>query len=73
MHIRFTSALTSEDENKVAAEMLRLLGVVLDSTSLPYAIRVETSDGQIYRRSHPCTDGHPLAAAPERARQTFES
>lgn len=65
MQIRFTSALTSEDENRLAPELLRLVTAILDLTPVAYAMRIETSDGQIYRHSHPCCS-NPLEA-PARA------
>ena len=58
--IRFTSSLTAEDENRLAPALVKALSSILDLLPVAYAIRIETSDSQVYQhRGSP--DG---AAAP---------
>jgi hypothetical protein len=51
MDIRFTSSLTSEDENRIAPVLLNALTGLLDLMPITYMIRIETSDGQTYQQS----------------------
>lgn len=51
--IKFTSSLTADHENLVAPELLRVVTSILNTLPIAYAIRIETSDTQIYRYSHP--------------------
>jgi hypothetical protein len=49
VHIRFTSSMTSEDENRLAPALLKALSSILDLLPIAYAIRIETSDSQVYQ------------------------
>jgi hypothetical protein len=49
MNIRFTSSLTPEDENAIAPAVLTALSRLLDLLPIAYALRIETSDSQIYQ------------------------
>jgi hypothetical protein len=48
VHIKLTSTLTSEDENRFAPEVLTALTKVLNSLPITYAIRIDTCDRQVY-------------------------
>lgn len=54
--IRFTSSLTSEDENLVAPAVLKALSHILDLLPIAYTLRIETSDSHIYQHSRPTMD-----------------
>lgn len=60
VNIRFTSTLTSEDENLVAPAVLKAFTELLDLLPIAYAIQIDTSDSQVYL--HTRTDGHTPAA-----------
>ena len=47
--IRFTSSLTAEDENRLAPALVKALSSILDLLPVAYAIRIETSDSQVYQ------------------------
>lgn len=49
MNIRFTSSLTPEDENLIAPALIKALGSILDLLPIAYAIRIDTSDAQVYQ------------------------
>ncbi len=49
MLIRFTSSMTAEDENRLAPALLKALSSILDLLPIAYAIRIETSDSQVYQ------------------------
>lgn len=51
MNIRFTSTLTSEDENRVAPVLLKALGNILDLLPVAYMVRIDTVDQQVYQLS----------------------
>ncbi len=53
MKIRFTSSLTSEDENLVAPAVLKALSHILDLLPIAYTLRIETTDSHIYQHSRP--------------------
>lgn len=67
--IRFTSSLTSEDENLVAPAVLNALSSILDLIPIAYTLRIETTDAQVYQHSRPT---NRLAIAEERIRPTAE-
>jgi hypothetical protein len=50
LNIRFTSSLTPEDENTVAPALLKALAAILDLLPIAYAIRIDTSDAQVYQQ-----------------------
>jgi hypothetical protein len=47
--IRFTSSMTADDENKLASALLKALSSILDLLPIAYALRIETSDSQVYQ------------------------
>jgi hypothetical protein len=52
MEIRFISTLTAEDEERIAAQLLKALTALLDESSLAYTIRIETSGEQVFQHTH---------------------
>lgn len=56
MNIRFTSSLTSEDENALAPVVLRLVASILDLLPIAYSLRIDTVDDQTHQHSHPSTE-----------------
>ena len=52
MNIRFTSSLTPEDENIVAAAIVRILSSILDVLPIAYLLRIDTSDSRVYQQSN---------------------
>jgi hypothetical protein len=52
LNIRFTSSLTAEDENLIAPALIKAIGSILDVLPLAYAIRVDTSDGQVFQHGN---------------------
>jgi hypothetical protein len=65
VNIRFTSSLTPDDENVLAPALLTALTSILDMLPIAYAVRIETSDSQVFQHSGSCPE--PLNAD-ERAR-----
>jgi hypothetical protein len=53
--IRFTSTLTSEDENIVAPAILTALASILDLLPIAYMIRIDTVDSHVYQHTGPAT------------------
>ena len=53
MNIKFTSTLTSEDENRVAPALLAALGCLLNTLPIAYRIRIDTVDSQVYELTGP--------------------
>jgi hypothetical protein len=51
--IRFTSTLTSEDENIVAPAILTALASILDLLPIAYMIRIDTVDSHVYQHTGP--------------------
>jgi hypothetical protein len=47
VHIELTSTLTQEDENRLAAAVLRALSGMLDMLPIAYMVRVETTDQSV--------------------------
>ena len=54
VNIRFISTLTPDDEELVAAALLKAASALLDSLPIAYAIRIETIGAQLHEhtRSH---------------------
>ena len=65
MNIRFTSSLTPEDENMLAPALLKALSSILDVLPIAYAIRIDTSDAQVYQHGSP---QHASSAVPDPSR-----
>ena len=51
MNIRFTSSLTPEDENVIAPAILKAMTAILDLFPIAYALRIDTSDGEVFQRA----------------------
>jgi hypothetical protein len=51
MNIRFISALTSEDEERLASALVRAVAALLEPTDLPYTLRIETSGNRVFDHS----------------------
>ena len=49
MNIRFTSSLTSDDENLIAPLIVNTLAGILDLLPLAYMIRIDTVDSRVYQ------------------------
>jgi hypothetical protein len=71
LNIRFTSSLTAEDESLIAPALIKAIGSILDLLPLAYAIRIDTSDGQVFQHRNSgiaSIDGTPRSdAAPATA------
>jgi hypothetical protein len=61
VNIRFTSSLTSDDENLIAPVLLKAIGSLLDLLPIAYAIRIDTADGHVYHQ------GSSESGSPERS------
>ena len=53
MHIELTSTLTQEDENRLAAVVLKALSGMLDMLPISYLVRVETTDQNVIEHVSP--------------------
>ena len=53
MQIRFTSTLTTDDENRIAPAILKAVADILDVIPVAYMVRIETADSQVYRMVGP--------------------
>jgi hypothetical protein len=53
VHIELTSTLTQEDENRLAAVVLRALSGMLDMLPISYLVRVETTDQNVMEHVSP--------------------
>ena len=53
VHIELTSTLTQEDENQVAAAVLKSLSAMLDLLPISYLVRVETTDQSVLEQVSP--------------------
>ena len=62
MNIRFTSSLTPEDENRIAPALLSALAGILDMMPIAYAVRIDTSDAQVYQYTRPLAETVPTPA-----------
>jgi len=69
VNIRFTSSLTSEDENLVAPAVLNALSSILDLIPIAYTLRIETTDARVYQHSRPTSR---LSMAEDSIRPTAE-
>jgi hypothetical protein len=52
MEIRFVSSLTPEDENRFAGAFAKAIGSLLDLLPITYSLRIETSSGKTFERTH---------------------
>jgi hypothetical protein len=64
VEIRFISSLSSEDEDGLAEAIMSGLCAILDSLSIAYTMRIETTSSKVFQHSHPAV--RP-PAAPVRA------
>jgi hypothetical protein len=62
VNIRFTSSLTPDDENRIAPALLNALAGILDMMPIAYAVRIDTSDGQVYQYTRPLAETTPAQA-----------
>lgn len=53
VNIRFTSSLTADDENRIAAALLQALTGVLDAMPIAYVLRIDTSDAKVHQHTSP--------------------
>lgn len=53
VNITFTSTLTSEDENRIAPALLKVVASILDLMPVAYRIRIDTVDAHVYQYSGP--------------------
>jgi hypothetical protein len=53
--IRFTSTLTSEDENIVAPAILTALASILDLLPIAYMLRIDSVDSHVFQHTGPAT------------------
>jgi hypothetical protein len=59
VNIRFTSTLTHEDENRIAAALLKAVAGFLDVVPIAYSIRIDTIDGSVFRSAGADTSIRP--------------
>jgi hypothetical protein len=52
MEIHLVSSLTSDDESRLAPEMLVAIGRVLEKFPVSYSLRIETEVGSAIQRHH---------------------
>jgi hypothetical protein len=57
VHIELTSTLTQEDENRLAAVVLKALSGMLDMLPISYLVRVETTDQSVIEHVSPGLTG----------------
>jgi hypothetical protein len=55
MEIHFISSLTVDDETRIATAVLSVASCLLDQFAIAYSVRIETSDGAVYQRTHPAS------------------
>jgi hypothetical protein len=53
MEIHFISSVTVDDEARIAAALLAVAACLLDQFAIAYSVRIETSGGQVFQRTHP--------------------
>jgi hypothetical protein len=53
MEIHFISSVTVDDEARIAGALLAVASCLLDQFSVAYSVRIETSGGQVFQRTHP--------------------
>jgi hypothetical protein len=63
VNIRFTSSLTQDDENRLAAALVRALGSILDSMPIAYVLRIDTSDANVYQHAGPLVRDAAMSAS----------
>jgi hypothetical protein len=51
VNIRFTSTLTTEDENAIAPVVLRAIASILDLFPIAYSIQIDTADARVFQHS----------------------
>ena len=75
MHIELTSTLTQEDENKLAAVVLKALSGMLDMLPISYLVRVETTDQSVIEHVSPGLSSwdQMSSLAPDTAQPVVES
>lgn len=75
MYIELTSTLTQEDENRLAAVVLKALSGMLDMLPISYLVRVETADQSVIEHVSPgLSDGYSMSAlAPDTPQPLVES
>jgi hypothetical protein len=64
VNITFTSTLTSEDENRIAPALLKVVASILDLMPVAYRIRIDTVDAHVYQYCGP-RDTKSESASPE--------
>jgi hypothetical protein len=52
VNIRFISSLNPDDEARLAPALTELIGALLDQLPFAYTLRVETTAGAIFQRTH---------------------
>ena len=52
MEIRFTSTLTSEDEDRIAGALLAALVALIENLPISYALRIETAGRKVFQHSN---------------------
>jgi hypothetical protein len=62
MEIHLVSSLTSDDESRLAPEMLAAIGRVLDKLPVSYSVRIETVVGNAIHQHHTAPQSEVPAA-----------
>ena len=65
VNIRFTSSLTPEDESAIAPAILKAMTAILDLFPVAYALRIDTSDGEVFQHAGSESRGLSAAARPK--------
>ena len=75
MRIEITSTLTQDDENRLAAAVLKAMSGLLDILPIAYMVRVETTDEHVLQHVSPhVSQWDPVAAlSGETAQPVLES
>jgi len=53
VNLRFTSTLSSEDENRIAPVILKMISEILDLLPVSYMLRIDTVDAHVYQIARP--------------------
>jgi hypothetical protein len=53
VNIKFTSTLTTDDENRLAPALLKALQGILDMFPIAYRVRIDTVDSHVYEMTGP--------------------
>jgi hypothetical protein len=56
MEIHLVSSLTPDDENRLAPNVLKAIGDVLERLPVSYSVRIETSVGNAIHHNHTAAD-----------------